>query len=428
LARRGRPKPTKAPAPRRMTVRIDAIGSGGDGVARDGEQIIHTPLTAPGDIAVIDAEGGRGRIVELIEPSALRAEPTCRHFGDCGGCAFQHLNREAEQRWKRALVEAALARANVKTDVRAVVSAPAASRRRASFAVTRAGGVLRFGFNARRSSHIVSLASCDVLAPALEGRLADLRALAERFPATAFDLAVTLCDNGLDVNVVAKTVSVRRLSEAPGLATALHEAGVLRLSVNGQTALMLAEPIVSFDGVAVSPPPGAFLQASREGESSLIGLVRQACAGARRIADLFCGCGTFTLPLAKGASVSAFDSDGPAIVALQRAAADAQAGAHAINPTRAQTRDLFERPLSAKELKSFDAVVFDPPRAGASAQAAEIARSGVPTVIGVSCNPQTFARDASLLVAGGYRLVEVTPVDQFVYSPHVELVGVFATR
>lgn len=411
-----------------MTVRIEAIGSGGDGVAHDGGQIIHTPLTAPGDVAAIDAEGGRGRLVELIESSALRADPPCPHFGDCGGCALQHLQREKEQDWKRAQIEAALARAGVVTDIHAVVSAATASRRRASFAVARTGGPIRFGFNARRSSRIISLAGCDVLAPAIAARLDDLRAMAARIPAPAFDLAVTLCDNGLDVNIVAGGLAARSLSEAPHLATALREAGVLRLCLNGETALMLSEPVVSFDCIQVRPPPGAFLQASREGEAALIGLVKGASTGARKIADLFCGSGTFALPLAKSASVAAFDSDAAAVDALKRAAAGAQAGASAINPVRAEARDLFERPLSAKDLKSFDAVVFDPPRAGASAQAAEIARSGVPVVIGVSCNPQTFARDAALLVAGGYRLVEVTPVDQFVYSPHVELVGVFSRR
>ena len=180
-----------------------------------------------------------------------------------------------------------------------------------------------------------------------------------------------------------------------------------------------------FDGIAVTPPPGGFLQASREGEAALIGLVKQAAAGAKKIADLFSGCGTFALPLARDATLFAVDSDRASIEALARAAGDAQGAGLKINPVKSEARDLFERPLTAKELKGFDAIVFDPPRAGAAAQAAEIAASGVATVIGVSCNPATFARDARIIVGGGYALSQATPVDQFVYSPHVELVGVF---
>ncbi len=170
------------------------------------------------------------------------------------------------------------------------------------------------------------------------------------------------------------------------------------------------------------------MQASVDGEAALIALVRNGVAGARKIVDLFAGCGTFSLPLARNASVLSLDSDRAAIEALKRAAGAAQGSGLAIKALRTETRDLFERPLGAKDLKDFDAIVFDPPRAGASAQCAEIARSGVARIVAVSCNPATFARDASLLVAGGYRLIEVTPVDQFVYSPHIELVGVFAKR
>lgn len=205
-------------------------------------------------------------------------------------------------------------------------------------------------------------------------------------------------------------------------------AGCVRLSLNGAPLITFDPPLIEFDGIPVTPPPRAFLQASKEGEAALTGLVKEGAAGARKVCDLFSGCGSFALPLSKAASVYAVDSDGAAIGALASAAANAQRLAMAVNPVRTETRDLFERPLTADELGAFDAVVFDPPRAGARAQAEALAGSPVPVVIGVSCNPATFARDGAILAAGGYRLDKVTPVDQFVYSAHVELVGVFRRR
>lgn len=423
MARSGR-RETKAPAPARaLTVRIETIGGGGDGVARVEGKPIYIPLTAPGDLVTVEARGDRGAIARFIEKSPDRAAPPCRHFGDCGGCAFQHLSRAAEAEWKSAQVSNALARAGVEAlRVNPILTVPVASRRRAVFALRRHRGILQFGFNARRSDRIVSIDECPVLSPALAARLPALREFASAIPSDVFDLAVTTCDNGLDVNVAVPRLKALVFKDTQ----AMRAAGVLRVSLNGGLVMALGEPVVSVDGVPVTPPPGAFLQVSREGEAALIGLVKTAAGKARKIADLFSGCGTFSLPLAKTGSVSAFDSDRAAIEALARAAAAAQASAAPINPLRAEARDLFERPLTAKELKNFDAVVFDPPRAGAERQAAEIAKSGAPLVVGVSCNPQTFARDAGLLAAGGYRLLEVTPVDQFVYSPHIELVGVFS--
>ncbi|MDZ7628998.1 MAG: hypothetical protein U5J99_11425 [Parvularculaceae bacterium] len=428
MARSGRLK-EELPA-RRATVRIETIGAQGDGVGRtqDGETVF-APLTAPGDIAIMELRGERARLLEFVEKSAVRADPPCRHFGECGGCALQHVTALEQARWKAAQVIEALDRERITAErVNPVLTMPAASRRRAVFAARRENGALRFGFNVRRSGRVIAIADCKVLAPALAARLDALRALAASVSLPEFDVAAIACENGLDVNLIAAKLTPQVMLEQRNLASRLWESGIARLSINGEPVMTLSSPIVSFGGVAVTPPPGAFLQASHEGEAALLALVKSATAGARKIADLFSGCGAFALPLARAASVSAFDSDRPAIEALKRAAAIAQGGASALNPVRADLRDLFERPLSVKELKPFDAVIFDPPRAGSGAQAAEIAKSGVPHVVGVSCNPQTFARDASLLVAGGYRLLEVTPVDQFVYSPHIELAGVFTKR
>jgi 23S rRNA (uracil1939-C5)-methyltransferase len=262
------------------------------------------------------------------------------------------------------------------------------------------------------------------LHPELLAALPRLRSLASAFGGGAFDLSATLCANGLDVNVLG-----RGLAEPAGgkLADIANAARVCRLSMNGDPLITLVPPRIAFEGISAVPPPGAFLQASAEGEAALLALVRKAIGGARRIADLFCGLGAFALPLSIGARVDAFDSDLPAIHALNEAVKDAQRNGLTLR-AGGETRNLFERPLSASEIGKFDAVVFDPPRAGAEAQAAELAKSKIACVIGVSCNPDSFARDAAILSLGGFELVETTPVDQFVYAPHIELVGVFRRR
>jgi 23S rRNA (uracil1939-C5)-methyltransferase len=418
-----------APPPSRAVVEIDEIGPGGDGVSIVDGVRIYTPLTAPGDLALIEVRGERGTLIELRERSAVRADPPCPHYGDCGGCALQHVTQEFYRNWKRARLVEVLAREGLRDVALApAIEISAASRRRATFAVVKSLEKAVLGFNRRRSSQIVDIDGCLVLDPKLGARLPALRRIAARFDAPQFDLMATVCENGLDVSVRSRKASEPRGAALADLIALARDAGIVRLSLNGEAIALLAQPFVLFDGVAVTPPSGGFLQASREGEAALIALVKDAAKGAGKIADLFSGCGTFTLPLARNATVSAADADSPSITALARAAADAQRAGVAINPVKADARDLFERPLSAKELKPFDAIVFDPPRAGAEMQVAEIAKSGVRTVIGVSCNPASFARDAAILVAGGYSLSQASPVDQFVYSPHIELVGLFQKR
>lgn len=416
----------KAPAPtRRAAVRIEDVGASGDGVAIVDGARVYTPLTAPGDLAEIDFAGDRGRLIALAENGPDRVEAPCRHYGDCGGCSLQHLSRDYYRRWKRRRVVEALAREGLdEAAVGETIETPAASRRRAVFAVRKTAAGVLLGFNARRSSQISAIDGCLVLHADISSRLPALRALAAKIDAAAFDLAATLCDNGLDLAIAGKAKEPRGASLA-GLIAAARAADATRLSFNGEILALIAPPLVRIGDIAVTPPPGGFLQASREGEAALIALVNEGAAGARKVADLFSGCGTFALPLARLATVLAVDGDAASIEALAKAAAAAQAAGLKINPVRTELRDLFERPLTAKELKGFDAVIFDPPRAGAAAQAAEIAASGVATVIGVSCNPATFARDAALLKSGGYSLKQATPVDQFVWSAHVELVGVF---
>lgn len=415
----------KPPPERRGVVRIDAVSSGGDGVGTLDGKRVYVPLSAPGDVADVLAKGERGEVQELMECGPDRVAPPCRHYGACGGCALQHLSPQFQLDWKRARVVDALARQGLDGAlVGETIATPQGARRRATFAARVKGGHATFGFNARKSATIVDLDECVILAPLLQARLPQLRALAAVFATPSLDVAVTACENGLDVAVAAKMASPIAPARAELIAAA-QAAGVIRLSLNGETIVQFASPAISFDGVPATPPPGAFLQASREGEAALIAGVMEATKGARKIVDLFCGCGTFSLPLAGIATVSAYDAGRDAIETLRAAAAGAQRRGASINPVNTEVRDLFERPLGAKELKDFDAIVFDPPRAGAEAQARQIAASSVRRVAAVSCNPTTFARDAAILVAGGYNLTRATPVDQFVHSTHVEIVGAF---
>jgi 23S rRNA (uracil1939-C5)-methyltransferase len=428
LARSSHPRRKPETPARRVRARIEEIGAGGDGVARVDGGRVFVPLTAPGDLVEADIRGERGVIVDIIEQGRDRADPPCPHYGACGGCSLQHVSRDFYRAWKRQRVVDALAREGLaEAPVADLIETPAASRRRATFAVRKLRDRTLFGFNARRSSMIEDVDDCLILQPDLARRLPALRALAAKMDGGEFDLAATLCDNGLDVAVAGKAQEPQGAALS-ALIAAMRAAGVVRLSLNGNVVALLAPPVVNPGGVPMTPPTGGFLQASGEGEAALADLVASGVSGAKKIVDLFSGCGTFALPLAREATVLAVDGERASIDALLKAAAAAQGAGVRINPVKAETRDLFERPMTAKELNGFDAVVFDPPRAGAKAQAGEIAASRVPVVVGVSCNPATFARDAAILKAGGYALTRTTPVDQFVYSPHVELVGLFRRK
>ncbi len=404
---------------------IDSIGARGDGVAVIDGVKVFTPFTAPGDSARIAYRGERGEIAELIEPSPVRAAPLCPYYGACGGCALQHVTREFYRDWKRQLVVDGLAREGFDSGLVApIVECAPASRRRASFAVRRTGDGVILGYTERASARIIAIEQCPVLHPGLERALPCLRDLAAAAPPRwrGFDLNVTLCDNGLDVVFTGGDAADDLTGpENLKLIEAGQKAGAARVTVSNEVVAMFTPPVVHFGGVAVVVPPGGFLQASAEGEAALVNFVTQNTIGPKRIADLFCGSGAFSLPLARAAAVDAFDSDKPAIAALDAAARSAGLR----YPLHSHQRNLFERPLNVEELKAFDAVVFDPPRAGARAQAQQLAQSAVPVVVGVSCNPASFARDAAILREGEYRLSQVLPVDQFVFSPHVELAGLF---
>ena len=439
-ARRGAGR--SGPPPRRsgqevgqpIDVTIEQIGNRGDGVADSPMGRLYVPLTVPGDRVRVRpmARRGDGRAADLVavlEPGRDRRPPPCRHFGVCGGCALQHLSDSGYIGWKLERLAGALRHSGVMAEhVDSPVQTPPGGRRRAVLAAVRgaADRTLDLGFRMRRGHAVVDLAVCPVLAPAIVALLPAVRDLLSELlpPCRMVQVAVALTESGLDV--VFAGLDPPDLQARERLAAFAEAADLARLSWRSAD-IMPPEPVVerrpptvTFGGVPVRPPPGAFLQASAAGEAALIAAVADAVDGLSPVADLFAGVGTFALPMARaGVRVHAVDSDAAGLRAL--AAAAAQAG---LNAT-CEARDLMTRPLRLNDLRSYAAVVVDPPRAGARAQAEALAASAVPVVVAISCNPETFARDARVLVDGGFRLSRLKPVDQFLWSPHLELAAVF---
>ncbi len=403
-----------------IEVRIASLGAQGDGVAPGPDGPLYVPFTLPGELveAEIEPGGRQARLLSVLEPSPERIAAICPNFGTCGGCALQHMERSAYLGWKRQQVAAALGARGIEAEVEPVRPVPLASRRRATFALGRTEGGLALGYHAARSHSIVPIEICPVLAPPIEASLPRLKtALAPLSHKREARVTVTDTLAGLDVAMEGGRLSARLL---PPLAAAMGELGAARLSIDGETAVLLAEPSVDLSGARVRLPPGAFLQASKEAEAVMADLVKQGVGKAKLVADLFAGIGTFTFALAGASSVDAYEADAEAVAVLAQAA---RATAR-LKPVRPQTRDLFRAPLTPKELSAYDALVLDPPRAGARAQCEALAGSKVPTVVMVSCNPATASRDLRILVDGGYRIARVTPIDQFLFSPHIELVAV----
>jgi 23S rRNA (uracil1939-C5)-methyltransferase len=404
---------------------IDHVGHRGDGVSFAGGENLFVPYTLGGETVEAGPVGGqpdRRQLLRIEQPSPQRITPFCRYFGACGGCAIQHWQMDAYRAWKRGIVVETLEHAGIQCEVADLVDAHGAGRRRVTLHARRGDdGELRTGFAAANSHAIVAIDDCPILDPALRGALDAARALAEALTPTnkPLDIQVTAASNGLDVDVRGSgALNSSLIATLSGIA---QRHGLARLTRHGELVLMREPPAIEIGTARVTLPPGSFLQATVASEETLAALVAGHCKRAKHIADLFCGVGPFALRLAAKAKVSAFDSDAGAVTALQKAAASASG----LKPIKAETRDLFRRPLMPQELRDYDTVVFDPPRQGAQAQVKQLAASKIATVIAVSCNAATFARDARTLIDGGYKIEGVTPVDQFRHTPHVELVARF---
>jgi 23S rRNA (uracil1939-C5)-methyltransferase len=403
-----------------MTTRltISHVGHRGDGVA-DGRFV---PYTLPGE--VVEVEGTEERVApsRIVTASPDRVAPPCPHFGTCGGCALQHWASSPYLAWKRDILAATLAQHGLHPEVAPTIDARGQGRRRVTFHGRRGSGPrLEVGFAAARSHAIVAINACPLLAPSLDKALPAARLIARALEGVGkpIDIQVTATLQGLDMELRGPG----RLGEKDRLRLmeAANAAGLARLTNHGDLVMQREPPAVMIDGHRVPLPPGGFLQATEAGEEALARLVLVGIGKAKAVADLFCGVGPFALRLARHAKVRAVDSDAGAVASL----AQAVRMASGLKPIQTETRDLFRRPLLAADLKGLDAVVFDPPRAGAEAQSAILAKADVGRIVAVSCNPATFARDACLLAAGGWKLGTVTPVDQFTWSAHVELVATF---
>jgi len=396
---------------------IKRLGSQGDGVAETETGELFIPFTLPGETVTAARERDRATLMAVLEASPLRIDPVCRHFTECGGCAVQHLQADAYQQWKRDKVVHALK--GIAGDIGALVPCAPATRRRVVLAARRADTGMLLGFHRHLSPEIIPIEECPISLPEIVAALDRLRSVADLVCATtkSFRLTVTVTGSGLDVAVYESGKlgeNQRRLASNFIMAN-----GFARLSIDDEIVIEPKKPVVMFGTVAVAVPPGAFLQATEAAEQTMADLVGGHLKRAKKVADLFAGCGSFALRLAAKSEVHAVEGDAAALSALDRGSRFATG----LKRVTGERRDLFRRPLTFKELNAFDGVVFDPPRAGAEDQSKQIARSDVPLVAAVSCNPATLARDLRILIDGGYTLKSVTPIDQFLWSPHVEAVA-----
>ena len=405
-----------------MILTIDRVGHLGDGIAQGPDGPLYAPQMLPGEVITGDILGDQFTGIRIVTPSVHRVRPPCIHARTCGGCMMQHASDAFVAGWKQGIVQAALQAQGISTLFRPLVTSPPNSRRRATLAARRTKGGGLLGFHARGSDTLVAIPGCQLLHPDLIASFPALEALVKAGGTRTVEmqLTVTRSLSGTDVMVTggkpadaAMQMDLARLIEAHGLA---------RLTWNGEIVALRTMPMQRFGRSLVALPPGAFLQATAEGEAALLQAIALAIGSARKVVDLFAGVGTFTLPLAERAEVLAVEGEAQMMAAVDKAAR----GTDGLRRVTVQTRDLFRRPLEADEFKGYDAVVIDPPRAGAEAQMRTLAQSKVPVIAAVSCNPATFARDARILMNAGYKLDWVQVVDQFRWSPHVELAARFS--
>ena len=398
------------------TVTIKRLGHLGDGIA-DGP--IYVPGALPGDVVTGTLDGEQLRDPKIDTPSENRVKPPCSHAKSCGGCQLQHASDAFVSDWKRDVVRQALAAQGIAIDLHDPITSPPRSRRRANFSVRRTKKGAQAGFHMKASDTIIAVPNCQLVHPDLTAALPMVEALGVLGASRKGELSVlvTRTDTGLDVAVTGGKEMDVALHQA--LADLAREYDLARIAWDGEIALQRRAPVIRLGSADLTLPPGAFLQATKEGEAALVDAVKQALTGAKRVCDLFAGCGTFALPLAQDAAVHAVEGDRSMVQALDHAWRNAQG----LKRITHEVRDLFRNPLLPEDLAGFDGVVIDPPRAGAAAQVAELAQAKVPRIAHVSCNPASFARDTATLIRAGYDLEWVQVVDQFRWSTHVELVA-----
>ena len=400
-------------------IEITRLGHHGDGIAAGP---VFAAKTLPGEVVEGDVTGDRMVSPSIITPSRDRVKPPCTHFKACGGCALQHASDEFVASWKSEVVRTALSHHGLDVPISGVFTSPAQSRRRATFAGKRTKKGVLVGLHGRASGTLVPVPKCMLMTQKIMDGMPAFEAFVQVGGSRRGEMAITVIDSdaGLDVSVIdGKLLDMELRSE---LARVVRSHGIIRLSWNGDEVVQETRPYLAFGRARLVPPPGAFLQATRHGEHSLVSLMKEAVSGSEHVVDLFAGCGTFALPMAEFAEVHAVEGEQSMLKSLS----DAWKTASGLKPVTVATRDLFRQPLLPDELKKFDAAIIDPPRAGAVAQTGELAKSNLRTIGFVSCNPVTFARDAKILVDAGFEMEWLRIVDQFRWSPHVEIAAKFS--
>ena len=413
-----------------IILQITSLGAGGDGVATGPEGMpVFVPLALPDEKVAVEISEGRGNLLRIVEPSAERIKPVCAHFSQCGGCALQHFKAESYQDWKREQLELTLGARGLETRVSPLVVGALGMRRRAALSATRTKKSVMIGYFKRASHELVDIHQCPVLSADIVEALPALRKLVRPLLSrkNIARLSVLSTQGGLDI-VIDDVPPVEEAAQRVKLVELCAELRVARLSVAGEVIIEKDRPYISFDGLKAVSPPGGFLQASQVIQDKMIAhilkLLSTGKAPGDRALDLYSGMGTFSLPLARQFKMLAVEYDKAALKALQHAIGLSEG----LKPVEILERDLAIMPLSALELRDYDVALFDPPRSGARAQVAELAKSDISRLIAISCSPASFARDARILINGGYELRSLTPFDQFLFSTHVELVGEFVKK
>ncbi len=400
------PQPDPAP---KGEVSIVSVTHHGMGRATDGTLV---PRVLPGEVVTLAADGAK-----IVTPSVERVSPPCRHFKSCGGCAMQHASDGFVEGWKADIVRTALRAQGLEGEIARVLTSPPDSRRRARLAGRRTKKGALVGFHARASDTVIEVPGCRLLLPELTALIPSLERITALAASRKGEAGLTVTDSeaGPDLHIDTDKALTEELRIM--LSEIAREAGLSRLVWADEIVAELEPPVQMMGRARVVPPPGAFLQATAHGEAALLDCVKEAVGGAARIVDLFAGCGTFSLPLAERAEVHAVESEAAMLTALDRG----WRGVRGLKLVSTEARDLFRRPLLPDELSRFDAAVIDPPRAGAHAQVEALASSQIKVIAMVSCSPASFARDAKTLVDKGFKMGPITVVDQFRWSPHVEL-------
>ncbi len=404
----------------RRQITINSVGAQGDGVA---EGNVFVPFGLPGEVIEAEFEGRKAIDPVWLQCSDLRIEPVCQHFGDCGGCKVQHMSDGFYAEWKSGLVSDALSKMEIEAELQPLIRCSPRSRRRTVFSVVVTTKGVEVGYQRAGSHHVVGITQCHVITPNLLACAPMIGELAKNFLLVGQTASITVLESQSGFDIAA--ITDKKISNKERRAINDFAVGpqIARICVNGETIIEKRRPVLDFSGFKVCPPPGGFVQAVQSIEQAMVALVCDHLASCKRVADIFSGSGTFSLPLAKKSSVIAAEGETAALTALDRAWRDA--AGQGLKPVQIEKRDLHNRPLMAKELDQMkiQGVVFDPPRTGAQMQATQLAASKVKRVAAVSCNPTTLARDLRILIDGGYRLQSITPLDQFLWSPHVEAVA-----